>query len=152
VKRGTATILVACTASVALVVCYLLLDGASYKPAAVADPCLLRPTTAFSGVAESVEQVVLSAADGAACALGASREDLILSLRSEDDLRAFARRHAVDQDALERAVRNALVRAVDDAEQAGSFSGSLAGVLRTAAEQFPLSLLLSLIRGGTSLF
>jgi hypothetical protein len=152
VRRGAATIVVACSASVALVVVYLLLDGASYKPAAVADPCLQRPTIAFSGVAESVEQVVLSAADGAACALGASREDLILSLRSEDDLEAFARRHDVDQDALERAVRDAIVRAVDDAESTDSISSSLAGVLRTAAENFPLSLLLSLIRGGTSLF
>ncbi len=150
--RGAAAIGLACGVSAALVGTYLLLGGASYAPAAVADPCRSRALERPAGVAESVEQVVLSAADGAACALGASREDLILALRGQDELQRFADQHDVDQSALEKAIREAVVRAVDDAATAGSLDSGVASLLRTAAEKLPIGFLISIIRGGSSLF
>ena len=40
-----------------------------------------------------LEQVALSALDGAACELGTSREELVLALRDEKSLDAFAAEH-----------------------------------------------------------
>jgi hypothetical protein len=137
--------------AVGLVALYVALGGGSYAPAAVADPCAPREWREPSGAAECVEQVALSAADGVACELGASREELILALRSGDDLNAFADEHDLSEDDVEDAVRAGVVRAVDDAEDAGAIGGSLAGVLRGAAERLPISFVLDLIRGASSL-
>jgi hypothetical protein len=101
-------------------------------------------------VADSVEQVVLSAADGAACELGASREELILALRGADELRELAREREISEDEVEDAVRAGIVRAVDDAEDAGVLEETWAGILRGAAERLPISLVLELLRGASS--
>jgi hypothetical protein len=148
---GALTLAIACAAAVGLVVVYLALGGASYEPASVADPCAVRDWREPSGVAESIEQVVLSTADGTACELGASREELILALRSGDSLSAFAREHGISEDEVEDAVRAGLVRAVDDAEQSDAIDGTVADLLRGAAERLPISLVLDLIRGASSL-
>jgi hypothetical protein len=150
--KGARPIGLASAIAVGLVGVYAALGGASYAPAAVADPCESRVLGRASGVAESVEQVVLSAADGAACALGASREDLILALRGQNELERFADEHGIDQGALEQAIREGLVRAVDDAEVTGSIEEGTANVLRTAAEHLPIGILLTIIRGGSALF
>ncbi|HEY7732483.1 MAG TPA: hypothetical protein VH950_16500 [Gaiellaceae bacterium] len=148
---GAVSLAVAAAAAVGLVVVYLALGGASYEPAGVADPCASRAWREPSGTAESIEQVVLSTADGTACSLGASREELILALRSGDSLSAFAREHGISDDEVEEAVRAGLLRAVDDAEQADAIDAAVAGLLRGAAERLPISLVLDLIRGASSL-
>lgn len=144
--RG-APLAAAVAASAALVGLYAALGGTSYEPAAVADPCAPREWRTPQGTAESIEQVVLSALDGAACTLGASREELVLALRGTDALDSFAREHGLEEDAVERAIRDGLVRAVDDAEQAGALGSTEASVLRGAAERLPIGLVLDLIRG-----
>jgi len=151
VTRSIALVVVAVAASVVLVVAYLSLGGASYRPAAVADPCAERVWRAPSGVEETLEQVALSAADGAACKLHVSREDLVLALAGRDDLERFARDHHVSQDEAEDAIRDGVVRAVDDAEQAGAIGSGLAGGLRTVAEHLPIGLLLDALRGASGL-
>ena len=148
--RRLAPLALAAVLAVGLVALYLALGGGSYAPAAVADPCAPRDWREPSDAAESIEQVALSAADGVACELGASREELILALRSGDDLDAFAQKHGISEDDVEDAVRAGIVRAVDDAEEAGAIGGSLAGVLRGAAERLPIGLVLDLIRGVSS--
>jgi hypothetical protein len=150
VTRRLAPLALAAVLAVGLVALYLALGGGSYAPAAVADPCAPRDWREPSDAAESIEQVALSAADGVACELGASREELILALRSGDDLDAFAEKHGISEDDVEDAVRAGIVRAVDDAEEAGAIGGSLAGVLRGAAERLPIGLVLDLIRGVSS--
>jgi hypothetical protein len=94
---------------------------------------------------------VLSALDGAACKLGASREELVLALRDTDSLREFARDHDLADDEVERAVRAGLVGAIDDAEQADAIDGATARVLREAAERLPLAFVLQLLRGVSRL-
>jgi hypothetical protein len=125
---------------------YAALGGASYEPARVADPCSSRAARESGGVTESLEQVLLSALDGAACKLGASREELVLAMRSANALDEFAREHGLDENEVEDAVRDGLLRAVDDAERAGRIGSTEAGVLRGAAERLPIGLVLELVR------
>ena len=150
-RAGTAAIVASAVASVALVACYAALGGVSYEPAGVADPCAPREWREPSGIAESVEQLALSAADGVACSLGASREELILALRSSESLDAFAAENDLSEDEVEDAVREGVVRAVDDAEAADAIDGTLADVVRGAAERLPIGFVLDLIRGASGL-
>jgi hypothetical protein len=132
-------------ASVALVAVHLALGGASYAPAQVADPCEERAWRDPGGFAEVGEQVVLSALDGAACELGASREQLVLALAGGDSLRRFADEQGISPDELERLVRAGLVRAVDDAVRADALNGTLATVLRALASRVPVEEVLDLL-------
>ena len=143
--------LVAVVLSAALSSSYLALGGRSYRPARVADPCATRAWRAPNGVAETLEQVALSTADGAACSLHVPREDLVLALAGSDDLSHFAREHHLSQADAERAIRNGLVRAVDDAERADAIGGGLAGTLRTIARRFPIGLVLDVLHRASSL-
>ena len=83
-------ILVAAVLAFALVGGYVALGGTSFEPSPVADPCAPRPPRETEGTGERIEVVLLAAADGTACELGVSREELVLALRSVDDLDALA--------------------------------------------------------------
>jgi hypothetical protein len=135
-------LLVALGAVAAVVVPYLALGGTSYEPTPVADPCQTREWRSPGGIEAVLEQIVLSGFDGAACQLGVSREDLVLALRDEDALDTFANRHDVSREDAERAVQDALVRAIDDAQDAGALSGSIASFAQKAVEAVPPWLLL----------
>jgi hypothetical protein len=138
-------------ASAGVIAGYLALGGWSYRPATVADPCAQRAWRQPDGVAETLEQVALSTADGAACTLGVSREDLVLALAGSDDLSRFAATHHISQGDTERAIRDGLVRAVDDAAAAHAIDGGLAGTLRTVARHLPIGLVLDALRGASRL-
>jgi hypothetical protein len=99
----------------------------------------------------ALEQIALSTADGAACDLGVSREELVLALGSESDLDRFAGDHGITRDEAEDAVRRGLVRAIDDAEQADAIGGSTASVLRGIADHLPMGIVLAALRGASSL-
>jgi hypothetical protein len=114
------TIVAAMAVSLLLIVVYLALGGASYAPARVADPCAVRSWRNPQGVQQTVEQIVLSGLDGAACKLHASREDMVLAFASRDALSRFAREHHVSTQQLDELVRAGLLRSIDDAENAGA--------------------------------
>ncbi len=135
----------AAAVSVALVAAYLALGGASYAPAKVADPCASRDWRDPSGLSEVAEQIVLSALDGAACELGASREDVVLAFDSRDELERFAREHGIDDEELEEVVRSGLLRAIDDAEQAQALNTGIADQLRNVVRRIPVRSLLGLL-------
>jgi hypothetical protein len=116
---------------------YAALGGASFEPTPVADPCVTREWREPGGLSEALEQVALSALDGAACELGVSREDLVLAVRDEQALDAFAAEHDLAREDAERAVRDGLVRAVDDAEEAGVLPGLVASLARKVAGAVP---------------
>jgi hypothetical protein len=118
------------------------LGGATYEPAEVADPCVTRDWRDPGNLEEVLEQIVLSALDGAACDLGVSREDLVLAVRSEDALDNFADEHGLTRDDAEQAVEDGLLRAVDDAEEAGALPDSIAGLARRLVGSVPPWLLL----------
>lgn len=130
-------LLVSVAAVAAVLVPYLALGGASYEPTPVADPCVERDWRDPGGLQAVLEQVALSALDGAACELGVAREDLVLALRDEESLDAFAEEHGISRADAEQAVEDALDRAVDDAEEAGGLSGFFAELVARAVESVP---------------
>jgi hypothetical protein len=135
--RRVLSLLVAVGLVAAVVVPYLALGGASFEPTPVADPCVMREWRDPGDVEEALEQIALSALDGAACQLGVSREDLVLAVRSEDALDDFADEQGISREDTERAVEDGLLRAVDDAEEAGAIGDRVADVARRVVESVP---------------
>jgi hypothetical protein len=131
--------------AVALVGIYLALGGASYAPAAVADPCAARELRNPEGFEEVAEQIVLSALDGAACELGVSREEVVLAFSSRASLERFAREHGDSTEELESVVRAGLDRALDDAEREELLDPRIAALLRGVAARVPVEQLLDLL-------
>jgi hypothetical protein len=136
----------AAAASLALIVVYLALGGASYAPARVADPCATRDWSNPQGLQNTVEQIVLSGLDGAACKLHVSREDVVLAFASRDALSRFARQHHVAAQQLDELVRAGLMRSIDDAENAGALNSTIADLLRGFVRRFPIEQLISLLQ------
>jgi hypothetical protein len=145
--RRAAPVLIAFAAVVAVLGIYLALGGASYEPARVADPCEPREWRDPGSLQAVLEQVALSALDGAACDLGVAREDIVLAVRDEEALDEFTREHGISREDAERAVQEGLERAVDDAEEAGSLSGVVASLVANAIETLPPWLVLDALAG-----
>jgi hypothetical protein len=142
----------AIAASLLLVGAYLAAGGSSYTPEKSQDPCQHRPWRDPEGLQQIAEQFSLSALDGAACQLGVSREALARALATEEARRRFSERYGIDDAKLARAIRAGLVRAVDDAEDAGALSPLLAAPLRATLEQIPLEQAIEIINDAQSLF
>jgi hypothetical protein len=135
-------------AAIALVSAYAIAGGGSYAPTPVADPCEERTWRGPEGLQESAQQFALSALDGAACELGVSREELAIGLSSADARARFGAEHGVDEAELEEAVRAGLVRAIDDAEQAGAVDAAVADGLRAIASRLPVDEAIAVIEDG----
>jgi hypothetical protein len=135
--------------AIALPLVYLLLGGASYAPAKAANPCVARQMPDANGAAAVAEQVALSAADGAACTLHVSREDLVLAFRSSADLQRFGRAHNLSSDQVDSAIRDALRRAVDDAHRSGQIGSTTAFLLNTAISTLPIDTIFSALRSSS---
>lgn len=141
----------AIVAAVALVGIYLATGGASYKPAKTQDPCKHRPWRNPEGLQEIAQQFTLSALDGAACELGVSRETLARALATPEGRERFTERYKISDAELAKAVRAGLLRAVDDAEEAGALNPLLAGPLRETLKSIPLNQAIKLINDAESL-
>jgi hypothetical protein len=141
VKR-VAPLLVSLGLVAAVVVPYLALGGGRFEPTPVADPCEAREQPEAEGLGETIERIALAAVDGVACELRVSREDLVLALRSEEALAAFADQQGLDPDELEQAITDGLVRAVDHADEVGELPSFVAPLVRRAAESVPPWLIL----------
>lgn len=156
-EGGTATrakLLVgaAVLASLLLVGAYLAAGGASYEPLKSQDPCKPRTWRDPQGLQQIAEQFTLSALDGAACQLGVSRETLARALATDQARERFAKKYKIDDEKLAKAIRAGLVRAVDDAEEAGALSPILAVPLRAGLEQIPLDQAIELVKDGRKIF
>jgi hypothetical protein len=143
---GTAIVL-----SLALVGIYLAAGGSSYTPEESQDPCEQRAWTDPQGLSEIANQFSISALDGAACQLGVTREVLARALATPEARERFADRYGIDEEELARAVRAGLLRAIDDAEEAGALSPFIAGPLRGTIEEIPLDQAIELINNADSL-
>ena len=128
--KAVVSIAAALAASAAVAGPYAALGGGSYEPRPVADPCTVREWRNPEDLQTVLEQVVLSALDGAACTLGVSREDLVLALRDEDALDEFASEHGLSSEDAKAAIRAGLERAVDEAEAADALPESVATFAR----------------------
>jgi hypothetical protein len=134
-----------------LVGIYLAAGGASYTPEKTQDPCKQRPWRNPEGLQQIAEQFTLSALDGAACQLGVSRETLARALATPESRDRFKERYNISDAKLAKAVRAGLLRAVDDAEEAGALSPFLAGPLRETLRSIPLDQAIELINNAESL-
>ncbi len=150
--RGQLLILGSVAAALLLVGVYLAAGGSSYEPAKTQDPCKHRPWRNPEGLQEIVQQFTLSALDGAACELGVSRETLAQALATPESRERFMRRYGIGDAELARAIRAGLVRAVDDAEEAGALSPLIAGPLRSTLREIPLERAIELINDAESIF
>jgi hypothetical protein len=148
---GTALIVASIVASALLVGAYLAAGGSSYEPAKVQDPCQPRPWTDPESLGQLANQFTISALDGAACRLGVSREALAQALATPEARERFSERYGIDDEKLAKAVRAGLVRAVDDAEEAGALSPFLAGPLRETVQRIPLEQAIEIINDAQSL-
>ena len=135
--RRVLPLLVAVALVAAVVVPYLALGGGSFEPTPVADPCEERAARDAEGLGETIELIALSAVDNVACELGVSREELVLALRSEEAFEAFSDEKGIEQEEAENAIRDGLVQAVDEAEEADALPGLLVPFIREAAESVP---------------
>jgi hypothetical protein len=151
VLRGRVLVGGAIVAAVALVGIYLAAGGSSYAPAKTQDPCQHRPWRSPEGLEQIAEQFSLSALDGAACKLGVSRETLARALATPEGRERFTERYGIDDAQLARAIRAGLLRAVDDAEEAGTLSPLLAAPLRQTLKSIPLDQAIELINNAESL-
>jgi hypothetical protein len=150
VTRGRILVGGSILAALLLVGVYLAAGGSSYTPEKTQDPCQPRPWRDPQGLQEIAEQFSLSALDGAACQLGVSRETLARALATPEARERFSKRYGIDDAKLAKAIRAGLLRAVDDAEEAGALSPFLAGPLRSTVEQIPLDQAIELVRGVRS--
>jgi hypothetical protein len=141
----------AIVAALVLVGVYLGAGGASYTPEKTQSPCKHRPWTNPEGLQEIAQQFTLSALDGAACRLGVSRETLARALATEEERERFTERYDITDAQLAKAVRAGLLRAVDDAEEAGALSPLLADPLRETLRSIPLDRAIELINNAESL-
>lgn len=150
-RRGQTLVVVAVVASLVLIGAYLAAGGASYAPAKAQDPCKHRPWRSPEGLEQIAEQFTLSALDGAACQLGVSREELAQALATDESREKFTQRYGISDPELARAIRAGLLRAVDDAEEAGALSPLVAGPIRATVRSIPLDQAIELIRNARSL-
>jgi hypothetical protein len=143
--QGISVLASSAVLAVSLPATYVALGGGSYSPSSVRNPCAERSWRDPGGVQAVAQQIALSALDGAACHFGVSREALTLALASSSARARFARRHHIDNDELETAVRRGLERSVDDAERAGAIGGTRASILRFGAEHVPVEQMADLV-------
>jgi hypothetical protein len=148
--RGQVLVGAAIVSALVLVGVYLAAGGSSYTPEKSQDPCQHRPWSNPEGLQEIANQFSISALDGAACQLGVTRETLARALATPEGRERFKERYGIDDAKLARAVRAGLLRAVDDAEEAGALSPIIAGPLRGTIEEIPLDQAIELVNDASS--
>ncbi len=151
-SRSVGLVVGAVIASLVLVFAYLAAGGASYAPTPVADPCAPREWTEPHSLEEDAQQFLLSALDGAACELGVSRETLAAALPTEETREEFAAERGIEDAEFEAAVRAGVVRAIDDAQDAGQLNPLVAEGLRAIASRLPVDEAVDLIGGAQDVF
>lgn len=135
-------ILAALLAAAALLVGIEIGRGAlSYGDPVAHVPCEKRAPFPGDGTDAAIQRIVLDGLEGAACELGATREELVLSLAP-----APSKPIRWDDATIDRAVKAGLVAAVDDAEARGDIGGTTAFILRGIAERAPVR---RLVEGGS---
>jgi phosphatidylserine/phosphatidylglycerophosphate/cardiolipin synthase-like enzyme len=149
--RGRVLVIGAIVASLVLVGAYLAAGGSSYEPEKVQNPCNPRPWSNPQSLGEIANQFTISALDGAACQLGVSRETLARALATPEGRKRFTEKYGITDEKLAKAIRAGLLRAVDDAEEAGALSPILAVPLRETLQHIPLDEAIELIQNARRL-
>jgi len=149
-NRGFLLVVGSVVVSLILVGAYLAAGGSSYTPEKVQDPCRPRPWSNPQSLGEIANQFTVSALDGAACKLGVTREALARALATPEGRERFKEKYGITDKKLAEAVRAGLVRAIDDAEEAGALSPLIAGPLRETVQRIPLKQAIEFINDAES--
>jgi hypothetical protein len=144
-RRAAVVVLGALFAAAAVLIVVELVQGApSYGAAKQEDPCTAVVHFAGDGLDASLQRIALGGLNGAACELGTTRAELILSFAPSVAPKPIK----WDNATIERAVRSGLLKAIDDAQARGGIGGFTAAILRAVVERAPLDWL---IKGGQGL-
>jgi predicted MFS family arabinose efflux permease len=111
--------------AVTLLAAELALGGLGYGTPALADPCTSKPAFDGGGLDGAVQRFALSGLAGAACSLGTSREELVLSFSPSG--KGTVR---WDKATIDKALRAGLDRASHDTAGGGFMGAALAFVMR----------------------
>jgi hypothetical protein len=130
-------------AGVVLIAVELSRGALDFGESIAADPCAEREPFPGDSFEATLQRIALDGLDGAACELGTTREELVLSFDS--DLGGAVE---WDEETLERALRSGLEEAIADAEERGSLGSLEARILRELVARAPLDWL---IEGGGDL-
>jgi MFS family permease len=104
-----------------------------------ADPCAAGPDTyPGQGLDNTVQRIALGGLNGAACDLGTSREELILSLDPKSGIGDVT----WDRDTAAKAIQSGTSRAIDDAVDRGTLPSWAGRALRFVVERAPIQWLL----------
>lgn len=110
----------------------------SSTPVRIESACASHAFFRGHGIDAATQRVVLDGLARAGCSLGVTREALVLSFASSSGEGLGKPKPEV-----ERAVRNGLERALDDATKRGEIPSLLATVLRVTVEHAPIDRLIS---------
>jgi len=130
-------------ASLTLLVVELANGAAGAVRPAIAAPCKAHPPFEGRGLDATVQRVVLEGLDAAACKLGTTREQLVLSLSP-----ASRRTRPWNRQTIEIAVRAGLVHAVDAEARQGHIPDLLVPLLHHLVRSTPFE---KLIQGSVNL-
>ena len=148
-RRIAVGVLVALFVGAAGLIAFEFANGAADAGAlAIRDPCEPRSAFPGEGIDATLQRIVSDGLDGAACELGTTREELVLSLAPGSGVEPIP----WDDETIERAVRAGLLESIDDAEQRGSLNGLLAVALRQVVEHAPVQWLIDSSQGIAGLF
>ncbi len=135
-RARRAVVVAAVAAAVALPLGAVSAGAAEFGVVRLGDPCSAAPDPfpgkGFDAIAQ---RFVLSGLNGAACELGVSREELVLSL----DPRAGIDEVRWDRPTIEEALRSGVKRGIADADERDAIPGWLATVLRLTVDRAPIS-------------
>jgi hypothetical protein len=139
-RQGYLALAALLVAAVVLIAIELGKGALDYGDSIAADPCVPREPFPGDGFEATLQRIALDGLDGAACELGTTREELVLSFDSE-----LGGDVEWDEETLERALRSGLEEAIADAEERGSLGSLEARILRELVSRAPLDWL---IEGG----
>jgi hypothetical protein len=109
-----------------LIVVELAMGALSFGETRIADPCTTEADFEGGGLDGAIQRFALSAISGAACDLGTSREELVLSFVPSAD----ASDVRWDKETINRALRAGVERAAEDTAGTGILGGLLSGLLK----------------------
>lgn len=140
---GPVLLLAALVAGAVILIVVQLANGAAGPVSpTLARPCAPRAPFTGGGLSGVVQRVVLEGLDGAACKLGTTREELVLSLSPSTTSRKW------DKKTIEVAIRAGLNEAIDAEQRQGNIPGFLVPTLHRLVEKTPFD---KLIQGGITL-
>jgi hypothetical protein len=125
-RRGRIILLMLGGAALSLIVVELALGAISFGESRLANPCTSKPAFKGGGLDGAVQRFALSGLNGAACELGTTREELVLSFVPAAD----AKKIRWDRATIDRALKAGLDRAAKDTAGGGFLGQAFSFVLR----------------------